>query len=86
MAGAGKGNYLLITLAAMNMIISFYYYLRIVKAIFMDSNESPIERLMTPVFPKLALFICMAGIIATGVLGFLFDYVHDLAGTVGIKN
>ena len=32
MAGAGQGNYLLITIAALNMVISLYYYLKIIKA------------------------------------------------------
>ncbi len=41
MAGAGKGNYLFITIAALNMIISLYYYLKVVKAIFMDANDQP---------------------------------------------
>ncbi len=52
MAGAGQGNYLLITIAALNMVISLYYYLKIVKAIFMDSNENPIEKLLTPRFSQ----------------------------------
>ena len=37
MAGAGKGNYLLITVAALNMVISLYYYLRIVKLMYFDA-------------------------------------------------
>jgi NADH-quinone oxidoreductase subunit N len=79
MSGAGKGNYVLITVAALNMIISFYYYLRIVKAIFMDANEQPIERLVIPAYPKLAMFICVAGIIVTGLAGFVYDYIHSLS-------
>jgi NADH-quinone oxidoreductase subunit N len=79
MSGAGKGNYVLITVAALNMVISFYYYLRIVKAIFMDANEHPIERLTIPGYPKLAMFICVAGIIVTGVAGYVYDYIHSLS-------
>lgn len=79
MSGAGKGNYVLITVAALNMIISFYYYLRIVKAIFMDANEHPIERLTIPAYPKLAMFICVAGIIVTGLAGYIYDYIHSLS-------
>jgi len=79
MSGAGKGNYILITIAALNMIISFYYYLRIVKAIFMDANDQPIERLIIPVYPKLALYICVAGIVVTGLAGYVFDYIHSLS-------
>jgi len=79
MSGAGKGNYILITIAALNMIISFYYYLRIVKAIFMDANDQPIERLIIPVYPKLALYICVIGIVVTGLAGYVFDYIHSLS-------
>lgn len=79
MSGAGKGNYVLITIAALNMILSFYYYLRIVKAIFMDANEHPIEKLAIPVYPRLALYICVTGIIATGVISYIYDYIHFLS-------
>jgi NADH-quinone oxidoreductase subunit N len=79
LSGAGKGNYILITIAALNMVISFYYYLRIVKAIFMDANEQPIERLTIPVYPKLALYICVAGILVTGLAGYVYDYIHSLS-------
>lgn len=79
MSGAGKGNYVLITIAALNMVISFYYYLRIVKAMFMDANETPVERLTLPVFPKLALYTCIAGIIATGFVSYVYDYIHSLS-------
>ena len=79
MSGAGKGNYILITIAALNMIISFYYYLRIVKAIFMDTNEQPIERLIIPAYSKLAMIICIVGIIVTGLAGYVYDYIHSLS-------
>jgi NADH-quinone oxidoreductase subunit N len=79
MSGAGKGNYLLIAIAALNMIISFYYYLRIVKAIFMDANDTPIERVSAPVYPKLALYICIIGIVATGLVGYIYEYIHSLS-------
>jgi NADH-quinone oxidoreductase subunit N len=78
LSGAGKGNYILLTIAALNMIISFYYYLRIVKAIFMDANEQPIERLSIPAYPKLAMIICVTGIIVTGLAGYIYDYIYSL--------
>lgn len=78
-AGAGKGNYVWITIAALNLIISFYYYLRVVKAIFMDENETPIETITIPAFPKLALFICVAGIVLTGLASWVYDYIFSLS-------
>jgi NADH-quinone oxidoreductase subunit N len=75
MAGAGKGNYVLITIAALNMIISFYYYLRIVKAIFMDANDTPIESLKVALYPKLAMYLCVAGIVGVGLISWIYDYI-----------
>ena len=79
MAGAGKGNYLLITIAALNMVISLYYYLKIIKAIFMDTNENPIDKLLTPPSPKLALIICTTGIILTGFIGYIYEYIYSMS-------
>ncbi len=78
-AGAAKGNYLLIGLAALNMVISFYYYLRIVKAIFMDPNETPVEKIALPIMPKIALYICVAGIIVTGIASVVYDYIFSIS-------
>ena len=79
MAGAAKGNYGLITFAALNMVISFYYYLRVVKAIFMEENDTPIEKLSIPIISKLAMYICIAGILITGLASVVYDYIYSLS-------
>ncbi|MBC8045649.1 MAG: NADH-quinone oxidoreductase subunit N [Fimbriimonadaceae bacterium] len=78
MAGAGQGNYILITIAALNMIISLYYYLKIVKAMFMDTNENPISTIKTDLIPLTALIICVVGIIITGFVGGCYEYIYSL--------
>ncbi len=78
-AGAAKGNYWWIGIAALNMVVSFYYYLRVVKAIFMDSNEQPIEKISIPNYTKLALIICVAGVIITGLASCVYDYIYSLS-------
>ena len=78
LAGAGKGNYLLITIAALNMVISLYYYLRVIKAIFMDANDNPIEPIKTSWSPRLAMIICIGGIIITGLASGAYNYIHSL--------
>ncbi|MFM2360158.1 MAG: hypothetical protein RLY16_2151 [Bacteroidota bacterium] len=79
MAGAAKGNYVLLIIAALNMVISLYYYLRIIKAVFMDANETPIQKLTIPALPKLALWICLIGVVVTGLLSVVYDYIYQLA-------
>lgn len=78
-AGAAKGNYVLIFVASLNMVVSFYYYLRIIKAMFMDKNEMPVDEVRVPSLTKLGLFICVAGIILTGFLGFVYQYIFSLS-------
>ncbi|HVU93856.1 MAG TPA: NADH-quinone oxidoreductase subunit N [Puia sp.] len=79
MAGAGKGNYIFITIAALNMVISLYYYLRVIKAIFMDTQPAPIGKLTIPLLPNIAFLICLTGICVAGVMGWVYDYIYSLS-------
>ena len=78
LAGAGKGNYVLITIAALNMVISLYYYLKVIKAMFMDTSDNPIENIKAGWSPKLAMIICIGGIIVTGLVSSAYQYIHSL--------
>lgn len=78
-AGASKGSYLFIIIAALNMIISLYYYLRVVRSVFMDKNDLPMEKIQIEPSAKLALIICSAGIILVGLLSWIYDYIHSLS-------
>ena len=61
------------------MVISFYYYLRVVKAIFMEENETPIEKISIPLVSKLAMYICLVGILVTGFATIVYDYIYSLS-------
>jgi NADH-quinone oxidoreductase subunit N len=78
MSGASKGNYVLIILAALNMVISFYYYLRVVKVMFMDTSENPIAKVEEGLFPKMALWVCLAGILVLGLYGPIYEYIVQI--------
>ncbi|TMI92264.1 MAG: NADH-quinone oxidoreductase subunit N [Bacteroidetes bacterium] len=77
-AGAGKGNYSLIVIAALNMVVSLYYYLKVIKAMFMDANENPIEKIHSHWQPKIAMGICVGGILITGIASGAYNYIHSL--------
>lgn len=79
MAGAAKENYGLIIFAALNMVISFFYYLKVVKALFMDENEHPIQKLVVPTITKWAMFICVIGIMMTGIASWVYNYIFTLS-------
>jgi NADH-quinone oxidoreductase subunit N len=78
-AGASKGSYLFITIAALNMIISLYYYLRVIRSVFMDKNEHPVEKIKIDASAKLGLMICGAGIVLVGLLSWIYDYIQSLS-------
>ncbi|RXK58475.1 NADH-quinone oxidoreductase subunit N [Lacibacter luteus] len=78
LGGASKGNYLLIIVAALNMVLSLYYYLRIIKAMFMDANETPVERVALNWSPKISMFVCVAGIVVTGIISGAYEYIYSL--------
>lgn len=78
MSGGGQNNTALIVIAALNMIVSLYYYLKVVKAMFMDSNDSPIPHLSTGFQAGLAFAICVAGVLLTGLFGGCYEYIYSI--------
>lgn len=79
---AMQGYYLLLIIAVINATISLYYYLLVVKAMFINENDSPIERINSDVFAKIGLVFCVVGIVAVGLIGMIFDFINSL--TYGI--
>lgn len=79
MAGAAKGNYGIIIFAALNMVISFYYYLKVVKSVFMDENANPIEKITIPTISKMAMYICVVGVIVTGLASVVYNYISTIS-------
>lgn len=77
-AGSTRRNFWIILIAGLNMVISLYYYLKVVRAIFMDKNEQPLEKINVSATIKLGMIICAAGIVLTGLIGKLFDYIQSL--------
>lgn len=78
-AGAANGNYIFITIAALNMVVSLYYYLKVVQAIFMDKNEHPVEKINMLYSTKFALILCAAGIVLVGLLSWIYDYIQSIS-------
>lgn len=77
-AGAAQASYSFIAIASLNLVVSLYYYLRIVRAIFMEQNEQPVAPVKVPFSVKLGLIICAAGIVLTGLVDWLYDYIQAI--------
>ena len=78
-AAAEKGYYLLVFIAVLNTIISLYYYLLVVKAMFINKNETAIEKFKSDFLTRFALGICVAGIAATGFASIIFEAIKNLS-------
>ena len=81
-AAAEKGYYILVLIAVLNTIISLYYYLLVIKAMFIDKNDAPIEHFKSNLPMKISLVVCVLGIVITGFTSFVFDYMVELSAQI----
>lgn len=78
-AAAGAGYYILVLIAVLNATISLYYYLRVVKAMFIDPNEQPIQTFRSSNAMRLALVMCVAGVFIIGFASSIFEYIRSIS-------
>jgi NADH-quinone oxidoreductase subunit N len=78
-AAAQKGYYILVLIAVLNTIISLYYYLLVVKAMFINKSEAPIEKFRSDFPTRFALGICIAGIVITGFASIIFEIIKNMS-------
>ncbi|MFN8287442.1 MAG: NADH-quinone oxidoreductase subunit N [Chitinophagales bacterium] len=77
--GAAMGQWWLIIFASLNLIVSLYYYLRIVRAMFVDESSEPLSKLSLNSAAFIALILCVLGIVVTGFVGKTFDVIFEMA-------
>jgi len=78
-AAASKGYYILVLIAVLNATVSLYYYLRVVKAMFIDKNENPIPYFKSDLITRMSLAICLSGVFLIGFFGFVYEYFFRLS-------
>ena len=79
MAAFNAGFHLLVFIALVNTVISLYYYLLIVKAMYIQKNENPIATFQSDCGTKWALAICTAGVILLGIVGVAYTYIDSFS-------
>lgn len=73
--------YVLVLIALINTIISLYYYLLVVKAMFIKTEEECVIAPFRSAFSeRLGMWICVAGIIGLGIVSFVYDSLLTIAG------
>ena len=72
----GATIYAAVFIALVNTVISLYYYLLIVKAMFISDNENPLPTFKSSCSTKMALAICTLGVVAFGVCSIVYNWIH----------
>jgi NADH-quinone oxidoreductase subunit N len=78
MAAAQQGSfwaYFVVFVALVNTVVSLYYYLLIVKAMYIKPNDNPLPTFKTDVNTRVALALCTAGIALFGICSCIYDYL-----------
>jgi NADH-quinone oxidoreductase subunit N len=78
-AAASKGYYLLVFLAVVNVTISLYYYLLVVRAMFIRKSDTPIPYFKSKMYMRLGLLLTVLGILILGLYSPLYDYIFELS-------
>jgi len=78
-AGFKSGIYILLSFAAANLVLSLYNYLRIVKFMFIDETDAPVEKISPGTSLKIVLYVCLAGLIVLSFSGPFFSFIHSLS-------
>ena len=79
-AAAFEGGFRwLVFIALINTVISLYYYLLIVKAIYITPNDTPIAAFRTDRCTRIGLAVCMAGVLLLGVVSAVYDGINFFA-------
>ncbi|NOZ34419.1 MAG: NADH-quinone oxidoreductase subunit N [Chlorobi bacterium] len=83
-AAAGKGYYLLVFIAVVNVTISLYYYLLVVRAAFLRRSENPIPYFKSDVFTKIGLIIVVIALFFLGLYSPFYDYIDSVTHILNI--
>jgi len=78
MAGVQNGDpmaYFVVFIALVNTVVSLYYYLLIVKAMYITKTDSPLPTFKSDEGTKIALAICTVGIALFGVCSCIYEWI-----------
>ena len=78
MAAAQQGSfwaYFVVFIALVNTVVSLYYYLLIVKAMYIKQTDTPLPTFKTDGNTRFALAICTLGIALFGICSCIYDWL-----------
>ena len=71
----GALAYATVFIALVNTVVSLYYYLLIVKAMYIKKNETPLPTFRSAASTRFALALCTTGILLFGICSAVYDWI-----------
>ena len=71
----GAWTYVILFVALINTVVSLYYYLKIVKAMYIIRCDTPMATFKSDCNTKFTLALCTAGIVLFGVCSCVYDWI-----------
>jgi len=78
MAAFGAGYKVLVFIALLNTIVSLYYYLLIVKAMYINDSDRPIGYFRSDFYTRASLVLCLAAIVFVGFFSGIYGLIQGL--------
>ena len=78
-SAASAGYYWLVLIAVLNATISLYYYLMVIKAMFINKNEEPVNFFKSDAYTRTGLILSAAGIFVIGFWSQLYEIIHSVS-------
>ena len=74
-----SGFHLLVFIALINTILSLYYYLKIVKAMYINKSDEPITAFRSDNYTRASLVICTLGIVALSIASVVYQAIDKFS-------
>ena len=79
MSAFKAGFWVLVFIALINTVVSLYYYLLIVKAMYITPNEQPIKPFVSSKYSRISFVVSLVGIVLLGLFSFVFQEIDKLS-------
>lgn len=76
-AAAQQGFYVLVFIALVNTVISLYYYLLVVKAMFLTNSQQAIPTIKSDVAAKISFVVCTIAIVVIGLFSAIYNQISQ---------
>jgi NADH-quinone oxidoreductase subunit N len=74
-----RGFHLLVFIALVNTVLSLYYYLKIVKAMYINKSDEPIPAFKSDGYTRAALAVCTCGIIVLSFASVVYQWIDGFS-------